>query len=52
MGDLAALKAKLLQLGYDGDGNMVIGAVIAAEVTVRLTAADMHVDYDAALLVV
>ena len=31
---------------------MVVGAVIAAEVTVHLTAADMNVDYDAALLVV
>ena len=31
---------------------MVVGAVIAPEVIVHLTAADMHVDYDAALLVV
>ena len=31
---------------------MVVGAVIAPEVIVHLTAADMHIDYDAALLVV
>ena len=31
---------------------MVVGAVIAPEVSVHLTAADMHIDYDAALLVV
>ena len=46
------MKAKLQELGYDGDGDMVVGAVIAPEVIVHLTAADMHVDYDAALLVV
>ena len=52
MGNLVALKAKLREIGYDGDGDMVIGAVIAPEVIVHLTAADMHIDYDAALLVV
>ena len=52
MGNLGALKAKLQELGYDGDGDMVVGAVIAPKVIVHLTAADMHVDYDAALLVV
>ena len=51
MGNLAALKAKLQELGFDGDGDMVAGAVIAPEV-IHLTAVDMHVDYDAALLVV
>ena len=51
MGNLAALKAKLQELGYDEDGDMVVGAVIAPEVIVHLTAADMNVDYDAALLV-
>ena len=52
MGNLAALKAKLREIGYDGDGDMVVGGVIAAEVIVHLTAADMHIDYDAALFVV
>ena len=42
----------LQELGYDGDGDMVVEAVIAPEVIVHLTAADMHIDYDAALLVV
>ena len=51
MGNLAALKAKLREIGYDGDGYMVVGGVIAAEVVVHLTAADMHIDYDAALLI-
>ena len=31
---------------------MVVGAAIAPEVIVHLTAADMHIDYDAALLIV
>ena len=52
MGNLAALKAKLREIGYDGDGDMVVRAVIAPEVIVYLTAADMHIDYHAALLVV
>ena len=52
MGNLAALKAKLRKIGYDEDGDMVVGGVIAAGVIVRLTAADMHIDYDAALLIV
>ena len=54
MGNLAlpALKAKLREIGYDGDGDMVVGGVIAAEVIVHHTAADMHIDYDAALLIV
>ena len=49
MGNLAALKAKLREIGYDGDGDMVVGGVIAAEVIVHPTAADMHIDYDAEL---
>ena len=52
MGNLAALKAKLREIGYDGDGDMVVGGVIAAEIIVHLTAADMHINYDAALLIV
>ena len=51
MGNLAALKAQLREIGYDGDGDMVVGGVIATEVIVHLTAADMHVDYDATLFV-
>ena len=31
---------------------MVVGAVIAPEVIIHLTAAGMHVDYDSALMVV
>ena len=34
------------------DGDMVVGAVITPEVIVHLTTADMHIDYDAALLIV
>ena len=52
MSNLAALKAKLREIGYDGDRDMDAGGVIAAEVIVHLTAADMHIDYDAALLIV
>ena len=44
MGNLAALKAKLRELGYDEDEDMVIGAVIAPEVIVHLTSAGMLVD--------
>ena len=44
MGNLAALKAKLQEIDYDGDGDMVVGAVIAPEVIVHLTAVDMQVD--------
>ena len=51
MGNLAALKAKLREVGYDGDGDMVVGAVIAPEIIVHLTAVDMHIDYDAVLFV-
>ena len=51
MGNLAALKAKR-EIGYYGDGDMIVGGVIAAEVIVHLTVADMHTDYNAALLVV
>ena len=51
MGNLGALKAKLQELGYDGDRDMVVGAIIAPEVIIHLTAADMHVDYDSALMV-
>ena len=42
----------LQELGYDGDRYMVAGAVIAPEVIIHLTVADMHVDYDSALMVV
>ena len=52
MGNLAALKAILQEIGYNEDGDMVIRGVIAAEVIVHLTAADMHIDYNAALLIV
>ena len=52
MGNLAALKAKLREIGYDGGGDMVVEAVIAPGVIVHLTAADMHIGYDAALLIV
>ena len=52
MGNLAALKAKLQELGYDVGGDVVVGAVISPEVIVHLAAADMHVDYDTAMLVV
>ena len=52
MGNLAALKVKLEELDYDGDGDMGVGAVIAPEVIVHLAAADLHVCYDAALPVV
>ena len=52
MGNLAALKVKLREIYCDGDGDMVVGAVIAPEVIVHRTAADMHIDYDAALLIV
>ena len=31
MGNLAVLKAKLREIDYDGDGDMVVGAVIAPE---------------------
>ena len=51
MHNLAALKAKLREIGYDGDGDMVFGSVIA-EVIIHLTAADIHIDYEAALLIV
>ena len=51
MGNLAALKAKR-EIGYYGDGDIVVGGVIATEVIVHLTAADMHIDSDAALLIV
>ena len=50
MGNLVALEAKLWKIGYNGDGDMVVGGVIAAEVIVHLTA-DMHIDYVAALFV-
>ena len=45
MGNLAALKAKLWEISYDGDGDMVVGGVIAAasEVIVHLTVADVHI---------
>ena len=34
MGNIAALKAKLQEVGYDGDEDMAVGAVIAPEVIV------------------
>ena len=43
MGNLAVLKAKLREIGYDGDGDMVVGAVISPEVIVHLISADMHI---------
>ena len=52
MGNLAALKARLWGIGNDGDGDMVVGTVIAPEVIVRLTTVDMHLDYNAILLIV
>ena len=52
MGNFAALKAKLQEAGYDGDGDLVVGAVISPGVIVHLTIADMRIDYDAALLIV
>ena len=44
MGNLAALKAKVREIDCDGDGDIAVGAVIAPEVVVHLTAADMHID--------
>ena len=44
MGNLAALKAKLREIGFDWWGDMAVGGVIAAEVIAHLTAADMHID--------
>ena len=52
MGNLATLEAKFQGVGYDGDGDMVVGAVTVPEVIVHLVVADMHIDYDAALLIV
>ena len=52
MGNLAALKAKLREIGCGGDEDTVARGVISAEVIVHLITADMHIDYDAALLVV
>ena len=52
MGNPAALKAKLREIGYDGDGDLVVGGIVAAEVIVHLTSADRHIDYDVALLIV
>ena len=49
--NLAALKARLAGLDYDGDGDMAVGAVISPEV-IHLAAAYLRVDYGAALLVV
>ena len=46
------MKAKLQEVSYNGDGDMVVRAVIAFKVIVRLTAADMRVGHGAALLVV
>ena len=51
MGNLAALKAKLREICYDGDEDMVAGGVSAAQAIFHLNAADIHIDYDAALLV-
>ena len=52
MGNLAELEAKLQEVGYDRVEDMVVEAAIAPEVIVNLTTVDMHVDYDAALLIV
>ena len=43
MSNRAALEAKLWKIGYDGDGDMVVGGVIPAEV-IHLAVADMHID--------
>ena len=51
-GQSCSIEGKITGNWYDGDGDMVVGGVIAAEVIVHLTEADMHIDYDAALLVV
>ena len=48
----AALKAKLWESGYGGDGDTVIGAAIAPEFIVYLSMADMHIDYNATLSIV
>ena len=45
MGNLAALKAKLQEASYNRDGDMAVGAVIAPEVIVHLTAAGVHFDW-------
>ena len=47
----AALKARLQEVGYDGDGDMVVGSIIALGVIVHLIAADIHVGYNVALLI-
>ena len=52
MGNPAALKAKPRETGYGGDGDTVAGAAIAPEVIVHLTTADVHIDYNATLLIV
>ena len=52
MGNRPALKAKLWEIGHDGDGDLVVGGKIAAEGIVHVTAADILVDYDATMLVV
>ena len=49
---LAALEAESWKIGYNGDGDMVVGGGIATEDIVHLTAADMYIDFDAALLIV
>ena len=51
MGNRRALKDKLQEPGYDGDRDMVVGAVIAPKVNIHLTVAEMQVDYDSALMV-
>ena len=52
MSNISASKAKLQEVGFGGDGDAVVGVVTAPEVIVHLTAADMHFEYDAALLIV
>ena len=51
MGNLAALKVKLREIGCDVDGDRAILGAIATEVIFYLSAADMHIDYNATLLI-
>ena len=44
------MKDELDQIGYDGEGDMVVEAVIAPGVIFHQTAADTYIDYDAVLL--
>ena len=44
MGNIIVLMTKL-ELEYDGDGDIIVGGAIAPGVIVRMTAADIHIDY-------